>query len=48
MPEFLDELQLRGLRARHGAADVLLMRHGREVAVTITRREGKVPIAEFR
>ena len=47
MPEFLNELHLRGLRARHGVADVLLTRRGREVAVTITRREGKVPIAAF-
>jgi glycogen debranching enzyme len=48
MPEFLDQLHLRGLKARLGVADVLLTRHGREVAVTTTRREGKVPIAIFR
>lgn len=48
MPEFLDELHLRGLKASHGVVDVLLMRHGREVATRITRREGKVPIAVFR
>ena len=48
LPEFLDELHLRGLRARQGTADVLVMRHGQDVALTITRREGKVPIAVFR
>jgi glycogen debranching enzyme len=48
MPEFLDELHLRGLKARHGVADVLMIRQGPEVAVTFTRREGKVPIAVFR
>jgi glycogen debranching enzyme len=47
LPDFLDELHLRRLRARHGVADVLVTRHEREVAVTITRREGKVPIAVF-
>jgi glycogen debranching enzyme len=48
MPDFIEELSLRGLKARRGVADVLLTRHGREVAVTITRREGHVPIAVFR
>jgi glycogen debranching enzyme len=48
MPEFLDELHLRGLKARHGVADVLMIRQGPEGAVTFTRREGKVPIAVFR
>ena len=44
LPDFVDELHLRGLQARNGAADVLLRRHGDEVAVTITRRQGEVPI----
>jgi glycogen debranching enzyme len=47
LPDFLDRLHLRGLRARHGVADVLLTRYGREVSMNITRREGKVPIAVF-
>jgi hypothetical protein len=32
-------------RARHGAADVLLTRRGKEVSMNITRREGTLLIA---
>jgi glycogen debranching enzyme len=48
LPDFLDELHLRGLQGRHGTADVQLRRYGGEVSVNITRRDGKVPIAVFR
>ena len=44
LPDFLDELQLRRVQARHGTADILLRRYGAEVAVTITGRRGEVPI----
>jgi glycogen debranching enzyme len=44
LPDFLDQLHLRGLQARHGVADILLRRYGSEVSVDITRRQGKVPI----
>ena len=44
LPEFLDELHLRGLRARDGAADVLIRRNQGAVALNITRRQGHVPI----
>lgn len=44
LPDFLDELHMRGLRAQNGSADVLFRRHGGEVAVTVTRRRGEVPI----
>ncbi|HEX4614996.1 MAG TPA: hypothetical protein VH230_03690, partial [Stellaceae bacterium] len=44
LPDFLDHLHLRGLRARHGVADILLRRYGSEVSVDITRRQGTVPI----
>jgi glycogen debranching enzyme len=44
LPDFLDELHMRGLRARNGSADVLFRRHGSEVAVAVTRRRGEVPI----
>jgi glycogen debranching enzyme len=47
LPDFLDRLHLRGLRAAKGVADVLLTRYGCEVSMNITRREGKVPIAVF-
>jgi glycogen debranching enzyme len=44
LPEFLDELHLRGLQAKHGTADVLLRRYGSDVALNITRRHGDVPL----
>jgi glycogen debranching enzyme len=44
LPEFLNELSLRGLTTQQGEVDVLLHRFGLEVAVTITRRIGKTPI----
>jgi glycogen debranching enzyme len=44
LPEFIDQLHLRNLRMRHGSADVLLQRHGDNVAVTQTRREGEVSV----
>ncbi|HEY3910692.1 MAG TPA: amylo-alpha-1,6-glucosidase [Stellaceae bacterium] len=48
MPDFLDTLHVRGLQASRGTADLLLQRHGAEVAVTITRRQGEVPIVVSR
>jgi glycogen debranching enzyme len=44
LPEFLDELHLRGLKARLGGADILLRRSGSDVSVNITKRQGNVPI----
>ena len=44
LPEFLDELHLRGLQTKHGTADVLLRRYRGDVALNITRRQGNVPI----
>jgi glycogen debranching enzyme len=48
LPEFLDQLHLRGLETKHGAADVLFRRYGGDVAVNITRRQGNVPIVVTR
>ncbi|MBV8936369.1 MAG: amylo-alpha-1,6-glucosidase [Alphaproteobacteria bacterium] len=48
LPDFLDQLHLRRLQARHGIADVLLRRYGAEVSVDITRRQGAVPIVIVR
>ena len=48
LPDFLDQLHLRGLQARNGEADILLRRYGNEVSVDITRRQGKVPISIMR
>jgi glycogen debranching enzyme len=48
LPEFLDELHLRGLQTKHGTADVLLRRYQGDVALNITRRQGNVPIVVLR
>jgi glycogen debranching enzyme len=48
LPEFLDQIHLRGLQTRDGEADVLLRRYGSDVAVNITRRQGNVPIVVTR
>jgi len=44
LPPFVDELHLHNLRLSSGAADVHLQRHGGEIAVTQTRREGDVNV----
>jgi glycogen debranching enzyme len=44
LPDFIDHLHLRNLRLSRGSADVLLQRHGADVAVTQTRREGAVSV----
>jgi glycogen debranching enzyme len=42
LPHFLDRVHLRNLRLSSGSADVLVHRHGENIAVTVTRREGDV------
>jgi glycogen debranching enzyme len=44
LPDFLDELHLRGLRLRNGVADILMRRHGAEVSVNVTHRHGDVRV----
>jgi glycogen debranching enzyme len=44
LPEFIDHLHLRNLRLSRGSADVLLQRHGSDVAVTQTRRDGAASV----
>jgi len=44
LPDFIDHLHLRNLRLSRGSADVLLQRHGSDVAVTQTRRDGEVSV----
>ena len=48
LPDFLDQLHLRGVSTKDGVADVLLRRYGADVAVNITRRQGNVPIMILR
>jgi glycogen debranching enzyme len=40
LPHFLDHVHLRNLRLSRGSVDVLLHRHGKDIAVTVTHREG--------
>ncbi len=42
LPEFLNHVHLRNLRLSGGSVDVLLHRHGNDVAATVTRRDGDV------
>jgi len=44
LPIFLEELHLRNLRLSRGSADVLLKRHGNDIAVTQTRRDGDIAV----
>ncbi len=44
LPGFLAELHLRNLRLARGSADVLLKRHGNDIAVTQTRRDGDISV----
>jgi glycogen debranching enzyme len=44
LPEFLDWMHIRNLRLPRGSADVLLQRHGSDVAVAQTRRDGDVSV----
>jgi len=48
LPDFLDQLHLRGVSTKDGVAHVLLRRYGADVAVNITRRQGNVPIMILR
>ena len=48
LPRFLDGLQLRGVRAKHGSVDIALRRHDGDVALNISRRDGDVPIVVVR
>jgi glycogen debranching enzyme len=44
LPEFMDHLHLRNLALSRGSADVLLQRHGADIAVTQTRGNGDVSV----
>ncbi len=44
LPDFIDHVHLRNLRLSGGSVDVLLHRHGNDVAATVTRRDGDVVV----
>ena len=49
LPDFLERLHLRGLRAKQGEVDLVLRRYGDgEASIDITRRQGTVPIVVVR
>ena len=49
LPDFIDELHLRGLRGRQGEVDLLVRRYGGgEASIDISRRQGTVPIVIVR
>jgi glycogen debranching enzyme len=48
LPDFLDELRLRGVSTRQGEVDLLLRRYGAEASIDIIRRQGTVPIVIVR
>lgn len=45
LPEYLKEIQIRGLRVGEASVDLLLVRHGNDVGVNVLRRDGKVNVA---
>ncbi len=44
LPDFLEQLCLRGLRMGEGSADVMLRRHGDDVTVAVMRQSGPVQV----
>ncbi len=44
LPEFLEEVALTRLRVRDGEVDLLLRRYGRDVAVNVLRRQGRIEV----
>ncbi|HUF22462.1 MAG TPA: glycogen debranching N-terminal domain-containing protein [Burkholderiales bacterium] len=44
LPDFLDEMQLRNLRLQDSSVDLLLRRHGHDVAINVVRRDGDVAV----
>ena len=44
LPKFIDSVHLRNLRLTGGSVDVLLHRHGNDIAATVTRRDGDVTV----
>jgi glycogen debranching enzyme len=44
LPEFLDEVSLRNLRLQSASVDLLLRRHGNDVAINVLRRSGDVAV----
>jgi glycogen debranching enzyme len=45
LPDYLKEIQIKGLRVGDASVDLLLARHGSDVGVNVLRREGKVTVA---
>jgi glycogen debranching enzyme len=44
LPEFLREVRVRGLRVGDAVLDLLLLRHGHDVGINVTRKEGEARV----
>ncbi|HLU05461.1 MAG TPA: amylo-alpha-1,6-glucosidase [Woeseiaceae bacterium] len=44
LPDFLDEVLLRNLKLQKSSVDLLLRRHGNDVAINVLRRSGEVAV----
>ncbi len=44
LPEYLREVRVRGLRVGDAVLDLLLLRHGHDVGINVTRKEGEVRV----
>jgi glycogen debranching enzyme len=45
LPDYLKEIQIRGLQVGDASVDLLLVRHDNDVGVNVLRRDGKVTVA---
>jgi len=48
LPEWMESLELRGLRVGDAAADLRIVRHNDDVGITVLRREGRVDVVSLR
>ena len=45
LPDFVDRLRLRDVRAGEATVDVEFERHGREIGVNVMRKKGEVEVS---
>ncbi|MGH7528915.1 MAG: amylo-alpha-1,6-glucosidase [Gemmatimonadales bacterium] len=48
LPDFLQEIEIRGLRVRDARVDLVLIRQDRDVAVNVVRRDGPVDVVVWK
>jgi len=47
LPDYVDWVEIRGLRVGGGEVDLALRRHAQDVAINVLRKEGDVEVAVF-